>query len=262
MIIDFTFFLTLIVLVTGIIALLDTAFWRQQRLAALGVSTKAEDKPPLLIDYARSFFPVLLLVLIIRSFLFQPVRVPTGSLEPTVMPGDLIAVNQFAYGLRLPVLNSKILSISEPKVGDIVVFRWPVDEKVNFVKRIVGTPGDHVVYQNKQLTINGRKIPQTYLHDGVDVGPGDDIPVQVKQEDLLGVKHHILVNPFRGDFHDVDVVVPNDKYFVLGDNRDDSTDSRSWGFVPEKNLIGKAFYIFFSWDNKNHKVRWQHLGAL
>ena len=147
---DFMFFLTLSVFITGFISFIDFIFLSKKR---------KKNKLPWYIDYSKSFFPVLLLVFIIRAFIVQPYRVPTGSLEPTILPGDFIIVNQFKYGLRFPIFNKKILKIDEPKTGDIVLFRWPKNPNLIFVKRIVGIPGDHIIYnEEKQLIINNKKI--------------------------------------------------------------------------------------------------------
>ncbi|NNM58223.1 MAG: signal peptidase I [Legionellales bacterium] len=252
--VDFPLILTIAVLVTGFIALCDILFFAKKR--------PAKRKPNFLIEYSRSLFPVLFIVLVIRSFIVQPFRVPTGSLEPTVMPGDFIAVNQFAYGLRLPVLNTKIIPIGEPKRGDIVVFRWPVDPRIDFVKRVVGLPGDHVVYRDKVLYINEKEATQTLVGQNVDVEPTGNISVQEYEEDLNGVKHDIFINPNGGEMQDVDVIVPAGHYFMMGDNRDSSADSREWGFVPEENLIGKGFFIWMSWNSENHKVQWKRIGTV
>jgi signal peptidase I len=253
--VNFPLILVIATFLTGLIYLIDVLLLAKRR-------KKSNKKMPWWVDYARSFFPVLLIVLVIRSFIVQPFRVPTGSLEPTVLPNDFVAVNQFAYGLRLPVLNTKILSIGEPKRGDIVVFRYPIDPKVDYVKRMIGVPGDHVVYKNKILTINGKEMSQRFLHKGMDFEPPDVyIPVDVKEEDLSGIKHEILVRREGGNWGRVDLVVPEGQYFVMGDNRDNSADSRYWGFVPEENLIGKAFLIWLSWDSTRHWVRWSRIGT-
>ncbi len=212
------------------------------------------------IKTARSYFPVLLLVLVIRSFIFQPFTVISGSLEPTVLIGDYLAVNQSAYGLKLPVLHTKIFPMGEPKIGDIALFYYPSNPKLVFVKRVVGTPGDHVVYRNKELIINGQLMTQSDDGFGFDVEP--DAPSQImhkKIEDLNGIKHHIFVgdNAF-GD--DIDVIVPEGHYFMMGDNRDDSDDSRHWGFVPEANLIGRAYRIIMSWDSGSKWFRFNRIG--
>jgi len=218
---------------------------------------QTKKKEPMLVDYARSLFPIFLIVLLIRSFIIQPFRVPTGSLEPTIMPGDFVAVSQFAYGLRLPVLHTKIVNIGEPKLGDIVVFRYPVNPKIDFIKRVIGVPGDHVVYKNKVLYINGKEMKQTLVKRGEDVEPGNNIPSKVMMENLNGVKHEILIHDRGGEMANFDFTVPKGYYFMMGDNRDNSADSRVWGLVPEKNIIGKAFIIWFSW---NGGVNWSRIG--
>lgn len=249
---DFPFILTALVLISGIISLLDIIFWAKKR--------SKSTKPMFLIEYSRSFFPVLLLVWVIRSFIIQPYRVPTGSLEPTVLPGDLIVVNQFAYGLRVPVINFKIWNIGEPKTGDIALFRWPKDPSVIFVKRVIGTPGDHIIYKNKVLTINGDRAWQVPL--GIDLDSEASLPaiVQRKSEQLTNKTHEIFIRPGYNAGGDFDLVVPKNSYFMMGDNRDGSDDSRYWGFVPERNFIGKAFGIWMSWDSKNTSVRLRRIG--
>lgn len=236
---------TLLVLLTvgsGAIYLVDKYLTGRQR----------SGKDPLLVDYAKSLFPVFLVVLLLRAFIVQPYEVPTGSLEPTVMPGDFLAVGQFSYGLKLPILNTTLLKTGEPKIGDIVVFRYPVDESVDYVKRVIGVPGTHVVYKNKVLYINGQKMTQTYVGPGVDVEPYGNIPVNVYEENLMGIKHLINLRPQGGQTTDFDITVPQGYYFMMGDNRDDSADSRVWGFVPEKNLIGQAWIVLFSWSGGPH----------
>lgn len=254
---DFTFYLTLAVIVTGAIALLDILFWAKKRRAA-------NKKEPIVIEYARAFFPVLLLVLLIRSFVGQPYRVPSSSLAPTVLPGDLIAVEQYAYGLRLPVINTKIVNIGEPKHGQIFLFRYPVNPNVTFIKRVIGVPGDHIQYINKVLYINGVEAKQKLIETTHYIDEnGVYFTENLIEENLDGVKHKIYVQPEGGETQDVDVVVPPNNYFAMGDNRDNSGDSRFWGFVPEQNLIGKALIIFMSWDSNASgwdKIRWQRIG--
>lgn len=261
---NFELLLTLLVLLTGIITLFDYVFLRKRRQARLQAAGSDILKLPLVIEYSRSFFPILLIVLLIRSFLMQPFRVPTGSLEPTVLPGDFIAVNQYAYGLRLPVLHYKFLDLGEPKRGDIAVFRYPPDPSVNYVKRIIGVPGDKISYIDKVLYVNGKRIPQQVIGNNVDIeDPDDPIPVVEKEENLLGVKHRIFLRPNyigSGNFYNIEV--PPEHYFAMGDNRDSSLDSRVWGFVPESNLIGRAFLVWLSWDSHKHWFRWKHLGKL
>lgn len=218
---------------------------------------RAQKREPLLVDYARSLFPIFLIVLLFRAFVMQPFRVPTGSLEPTIMPGDFVAVSQFSYGLRLPITHTKILKIGEPKVGDIVVFRYPVNPKIDFIKRVVGTPGDHVVYKNKVLYINGKEAKQTFVKNTYDFEPTGNIPSKLMMEDLNGVKHGILIHDKGGETTNFNFTVPKGYYFMMGDNRDNSADSRVWGFVPERNIIGKGKIIWFSWDDG---VRWSRIG--
>lgn len=251
---DFPLILTSVVIFSGVVSLIDILFLESRR-------KRTGKKKSKFVEYCRSFFPALLAVLIIRSFIIQPYRVPTGSLEPTVLPGDFIVVNQFAYGLRLPVLNTKIFKVSEPKLGDVVLFRWPVNPSIIFVKRVVGLPGDHLVYKNKILTINGKEAEQTSLGMGLDIEGNISVPAKLYSEILPnGVVHKIFVKNGVNEGENFDVVVPPNDYFVMGDNRDDSDDSRTWGFVPEKNLIGKAFGIWMNWDSQNLTIRWNRIG--
>jgi signal peptidase I len=256
--------LTIAVAVTGLVALVDLCFFRRAR-------KKKKINDSTLIEYCRSFFPVLLIVWVIRSFLIQPYKVPTGSLEPTVMPGDFIAVNQFAYGLKFPIGNYKMVSIGEPKRGDIVLFHYPPNPKVIYVKRLVGLPGDHISYKNKVLYINGKQQSQKLLGHDFDYGDaaGQTAPVDVYQEKLGGKWHKIFRRPGSSDgtfplqsdsLGDFSYTVPKGKYFMMGDNRDNSADSRYFGAVPERNIIGKAFGVWMSWDPVHHRVRWDRIG--
>ena len=251
----FAFYLTLAVLICGVVALLDVMVLSGRR-AVSGA------KRSIIVEYARTFFPILLVVWVLRSFLIQPYRVPTGSLEPTVMPGDFIAVSQFSYGLHFPVINKKLINVGEPHRGDIALFRWPVNPNIVFVKRVVGLPGEHIVYKNKILYINGVKANQKFIKSTYDYGnaPGQKRLVYEMQENLGGVKHDIYIQPVGGETRNYDITVPPHEYFMMGDNRDNSDDSRSWGFVPEQNLIGKAFAIWMSWDPVHHNIRWHRIG--
>ncbi|MEK6731441.1 MAG: signal peptidase I [Pseudomonadota bacterium] len=248
-------------LVLVILTLLSGVIWAVDKMFFAYARKDMGKEEPWYVDYSRSFFPVLLAVLVIRSFIIQPFTVPTGSLEPTVQPGDFLAVNQFVYGLRLPVINKKIVPVSNPKRGDIVVFEFPANTRVDFVKRVVGLPGDHLVYKNKTLYINGQEMKQTWVSDGIDYEPPTmTFPVTIMQENLEGVVHHIQLNPSKKDSSVYDVTVPKGQYFMMGDNRDGSEDSRFWGFVPERDLIGKAFFIWMSWDKQKHWVKWSRIG--
>ncbi len=246
----FAFYLTLIVALTGFVTVMDLCWWRKHRQGVI----------PAWIATCRSLFPVLLVVLLFRSFVMQPYRVPTGSLEPTIMPGDFIAVSQFDYGLHLPVLNTVVLKTGLPRRGDIVLFRWPVNPNINYVKRVIGVPGDHIKYVNKRLSINGKPCGLTYMGKAVDQEPDGGMVVDKYEENLLGVSHDILINPYTKLSGDFDYVVPLGHYFVMGDNRDNSNDSRSWGAVPYANLIGKARLIWMSWNQQRHAVAWNRIG--
>jgi len=254
---DFPLILVWCVGLTGVVALFD---W----LIFAGKRKEEHKRLPLIVDYARSFFWVFLIVLLIRSFVFQPFFVPSGSLEPTILPHEFIFVNQFSYGLRLPIFNTKFLAIGEPKRGDLVVFRFPGNKKVNYIKRVIGLPGDHIIYKNKTLYINGQQMKQTFLAKGVDYEPYGNIPAQIKQENLEGLKHKVLIqdNGPADAFDAYDVIVPKDHYFMMGDNRDGSADSRYWGFVSEKDLEGKAFFVWCSWDNQKHRIRFGRIGKV
>lgn len=247
---SFALLLVVLTAITGLIALLDKLIWAKHR-------EKTQTEEPKVIEHARAFFPILLVVLVLRSFLVEPFRIPSGSLEPTLDIGDFVAVNKFLYGLRLPVLEKKVLAIKHPKTGDIAVFRWPPDPSYDYVKRVIGKPGDVIAYHDKKLTINGKPQPQTFIEHTVDPSSGQ--AVARYQENLNGVLHDIYINPQK-PIIDFDVTVPKGHYFMLGDNRDASADSRFWGFLPEENLRGRAFLIWLSWDNKKHNLRWHKIG--
>lgn len=226
-------------------------------------------REPLLVDYARSFFPIFLFVLLLRAFVVEPFRIPSGSMMPTLLVGDFILVNKFTYGLRMPVTKTKLVDIDEPQRGDVVVFRYPVDPKVDYIKRLVGLPGDRIGYRNKTLHVNGKAIPQEPVGWYQPVGSGERMRGTVELiEDLTGVKHSILVNPRAPDLPpgcqvlaQGEVVVPEGYYFMMGDNRDNSNDSRCWSFVPEENLVGKAFMIWLSLDwNRSGIFDWSRVG--
>ena len=263
---NFELILFYAVVITGIIYLFDVLFLEKRRKAAYATANKSlphnapEDKMPIIIEYARSFFPVLLIVFLLRSFLYEPFRIPSGSLEPTLLVGDFIVVNKFDYGVRIPVAHNKVVKIGEPKRGDIIVFRWPPNPSVDFIKRVVGIPGDHIKYINKVLYVNGQEIPQTDDQPTTRIDEtGLEQAVVQKQEDLLGTKHAIYQNPNVKNYDFQDIIVPPGMYFAMGDNRDDSADSRFWGFVPESNIVGKAVMIWMSWDSIKHNIRWHRL---
>ena len=221
-----------------------------------------EKNEPILVEYARSFFPIVLIVLLLRSFIAEPFRIPSGSMMPTLLVGDFILVNKFTYGIRLPVINKKIIELSKPNRGDIVVFRYPKDPTVDYIKRIVGLPGDKVVYSNKKLTINDLPVQQTSLGSYQGLGQGEEMSgAEDLLENLTGVEHRILIRNGTPTVEFV-YVVPEGNYFAMGDNRDNSNDSRYWGPVPEANLVGKAFFIWMSWDWQNKGVGFDRIGTV
>jgi signal peptidase I len=197
---------------------------------------------PVAVDYAKAFFPILLAVLVLRSFVAEPFRIPSASMVPTLEVGDFILVNKYAYGLRLPVVDRKVVELGAPARGDVVVFRYPPDPRQDFIKRIVGLPGDVVEYRERSVFINGVRMPQ---HDG--------------RERLGAVEHRLQLQPWVPD-QPGRWVVPDGQFFVMGDNRDNSRDSRVWGFVPEANLVGRAFVVWMNWRPFASMPRWDRIG--
>ena len=249
---DFSLLLVLLTALTGLIWLLDSLLLRRRRLDREVQKTGQRARDPVMVEYSRSLFPILLIVLLFRSFLFEPFKIPSGSMIPTLLIGDFIVVNKFAYGLRLPVLNTKFLSIGEPERGDVVVFRYPVDPRVNFIKRMVGLPGDTITYRDKKLFINGEELPreQRGRYSSSDVKCDTPRADAVQYTETLGaVQHDILIHENSGS-RGQQWEVPEGHYFVMGDNRDRSNDSREWGFVPAENLMGRAVGIWLNFDYK------------
>lgn len=254
---DFALIMLLILIGTGTLWGLDRWLWtpaRERRAQALAQAGKAEEaalarKEPIYVEYARAFFPVILIVFFIRSFLVEPFRIPSGSMLPSLFIGDFILVNKFSYGVRLPVANSKVLDTSQPKRGEVAVFRFPGNPSINYIKRIVGVPGDRILYKDKKLYVNGSVVEQAEARPYFFAAGGDAQGEALRlTESLDSVKHDIILTMNRPDIPLPEILVPEGKYFVMGDNRDHSNDSRYWGFVPEQNLVGKAFLIWFSWD--------------
>ncbi len=225
---------------------------------------------PYLVANARSFLPVFLIVLLVRSFAVEPFRIPSGSMMPNLLIGDFILVNKFIYGLRLPVTKTKLLDISEPKRGDVIVFRWPQNERLDYIKRVIGVPGDTVRYVNKTVILNGEPVGLTPVGRYQATGSGLHAQgYQHSQEQLpSNVTHDILMNPRAPDINpgctfmgSRTVTVPAGHYLVMGDNRDDSNDGRCWGFVPEQNLVGQAFLVWLNWDwEAPGWINWQRIG--
>ncbi|MEH6420448.1 signal peptidase I [Pseudomonas sp. CGJS7] len=236
-------------LFTGVVWLLDKLVLAKRRASREGLLD--DGKEPVVVDYSKAFFPVLLVVLILRSFIAEPFRIPSNSMMPTLLTGDFILVNKFTYGLRLPITNQKILAMGEPERGDVVVFRPPHHPEQDWIKRIIGLPGDKVSYRDGRLTVNGEPI--IYAPIGTYQGRGNGTEMTGAQELREQIGKHVhrillraespLLDQGEGDW-----VVPEGEYFVMGDNRDNSEDSRYWGYLPEQNLRGRAFLIWMNFD--------------
>ncbi|HUW38973.1 MAG TPA: signal peptidase I [Rhodocyclaceae bacterium] len=253
---DFALILFVLLVATGVIWVLDH-FWLKKKRAA-------DAKDPWWVEYGASFFPVILAVFLLRSFLVEPFKIPSGSMIPTLHVGDFILVNKYDYGIRLPILNKKIIDVGTPQRGDVMVFRYPENPSLDYIKRVVGLPGDKISYQNKRLTINGKEVPEQKTSDYLNP---DRLYYTPRYIETLGtVQHSILIEPeapsfvsqvsdfpFRNNCHynseGVSCEVPPGHYFVMGDNRDNSMDSRFWGFVPDRNIVGKAFFIWFNFSD-------------
>jgi len=262
--IDFTAGLAVLTLVTGAIWGLYVLYRRIKPAASVTTdeseTTDKDETPkkrsePLVVEYARFLFPVFLIVLVVRGFIVEPFKIPSGSMLPTLDVGDYILVNKFSYGLRSPIGYYKLIDLGTPKRGDVIVFRYPEDPSVDYIKRVIGVPGDKIVYRNKQLWINDQKMELK------DLQPYADDPHFEELEELLGkVTHHILLSKdYNYLAQPQEYRVPAGKYFAMGDNRDNSRDSRVWGFVPDANLKGRAFFIWWSW---NDGVKWSRIGTI
>ena len=251
---DFNLILVPVTLIFFLVWLLDKLVWKQRQ-------TKGKGNENVIITWAYDFWPVLAVVLILRSFLYEPFNIPSDSMVPTLETGDFILVNKFEYGVRLPIVNKKIINVGEPERGDVVVFRYPPQPTISYIKRIVGLPGDHIVYDHGQLIINGQKVAKVATEFSREKD-SLDTPTAIYHKETLG-KHTFTMRelegvnvarqaPFinyveNGKYANEnglywEVKVPEGQYFAMGDNRDQSADSRFWGFVPEENLTGRAFY--------------------
>jgi len=258
--IDFSLVLLCLVAFCGALWLLDSLLIKKSRIAAIedykqsrakgrtkekveqAIAELAEE--PLVIEYAKSFFPVLLIVLILRSFLVEPFQIPTGSMIPTLEVGDFILVNKYAYGVRLPVIGTKIMDVDDPKRGEVMVFIPPHENKY-YIKRVVGLPGDTVRYENKDLYINGELISKEFVEDILVETSIGDLPGTLYTETLGGIEHPTQDITAAGQRRTrTNWVIPNGHYFMMGDNRDNSSDSREWGAVPEEDIVGKAIAVW------------------
>jgi signal peptidase I len=249
---DFPLILSLLLVASGLILLTEAAIFKRRR-----ATTSA--KQPLLVQYARSLFPVILIVLVVRSFVVEPFRIPSASMMPGLVDGDFILVNKFSYGLRLPVLNSKILSAGQPQRGDVVVFRLPSKPSVHYIKRLIGIPGDHIVVRDNAIFINGERV--AVKRDGEYGGGYGFSGADLEIERIGGRDHQIMLAKDRYST-DYDTVVPPGNYFFMGDNRNDSEDSRfaQVGFVPERNLDGRAMLIWMNWQIPGWPI-WHRFGT-
>ncbi len=249
--IDYAAFLGGMTLVCGLFVLAGRlgrdAAWLHHRVCGAAVS------------FSRMLFPVFLLVFLLRSFLFEPFRIPSASMMPTLLVGDFILVTKYNYGLRMPLTNTRLLGDREPQRGDVVVFRYPEDPGESYIKRVVGLPGDQLHYRDKKLYINDQLVAALPKGRFYSSASGRSMNgVEIWEEELAGINHEILLNPSRRS-RDVEIVVPERAYFVLGDNRDNSRDSRVWGFVPDQLLVGKALLVWLNWDRG---VAWRRIGKL
>ncbi|MFC4258338.1 signal peptidase I [Marinobacter lacisalsi] len=275
--INFPLILVVLTFATGIIWLGDRLFLRPRREAAWqesggavaasgsdgsGSSAVPADEEeqagppePYLVELSRSFFPVLAIVLVLRSFLVEPFQIPSGSMLPTLEVGDFILVNKYAYGLRLPVAGTKIVDIGDPERGDIMVFRYPVDGETNYIKRVVGLPGDRIRYRNKTLYVNGEEVPTRFVAR---------LPPLVMLEEQLGDVEHMIYRDTRNrsGAGENEWVVPDGHYFMMGDNRDNSKDSRFWGMVPDEMVVGKAFLIWMQWPSLTSLPSFDRVGPI
>ena len=245
--INLALILTLLTAITGIVYLLDVFVWHDSKRSA----EERRGGRQTLVEYSRSFFPVLLIVLVIRSFVFEPFRIPSGSMMPTLLQGDFIFVKKFSYGLRLPVTETKIIETGAPERGDVVVFRLPQDPSVNYIKRVVGLPGDTIIYEDHRLTINGEVVE---LERSPDWTPAEPVYVEYLDDRM----HEILITNSYS-VKDGVYTVPEGEYFVMGDNRDNSKDSRFIAAIPESHLVGEAVRVWMHMDGLSWP-RWDRIG--
>lgn len=288
---NFALILFVLMLITGVIWCVDRFLLSKQRRAAADAALNALDarnaklaaegiKPdvvnraaveaailrqPTWVEYSGSFFPVIALVFFLRSFLYEPFKIPSSSMVPTLLIGDLILVNKYSYGIRLPVLNKKIIDVGDPQRGDVMVFKYPKDMSQDYIKRVIGVPGDKITYENKRLTVNGKAVEYAPMEDYLEE---DSLELRQQfREELPNVQHRILTIKSRRSFDPSQVdnfphrdacvyteesftcTVPEGNYFMMGDNRDNSADSRYWGFVPNQNIVGKAFFVWMNLGN-------------
>jgi len=243
---DFTVLLVTATLLTGVIALLSYLSEFRNTFSIIS-------------DFSKSIFPILFIVLCLRSFVIEPYKIPSGSMIPTLLVGDFILVKKYQYGIKLPISNQLLISNKLPQYGDIIVFQYPLDKNINYIKRVIGLPGDRIDYIDKHIFINNKKIPHSYVSTHKiskdDIGAG-----KIVKEKLLDDTYMILVdkNNYGQNFS---YVVPKNSYFVLGDNRDNSNDSRYWGPVPADNIIGEAFMVWMFWNSDSEYSFFDRVGV-
>jgi signal peptidase I len=255
---NFALILFLLLVATFVAWVADRLWFQKQRRAA-GI-----DHRPLWLEYTAGLFPVILVVFVLRSFLVEPFKIPSGSMIPTLLVGDLILVNKYQYGVRLPVIHTKVLDVGDPQRGDVMVFRFPRDTSVDYIKRVVGVPGDEITYENNRLSVNGQSVP---LRESGEFFDSERLAYYRKYSEKLGAVEHKLLTelekpsfitaaddfPFRDQCSyrrtGLTCKVPPGHYFVMGDNRENSLDSRYWGFVPERNIVGKAFFVWMNFGD-------------
>ena len=294
---NFALILFVLMVITGVIWCLDVFVLAKQRRAAADRALAEYDartakltadgikldnntnraeieaahlRQPTWVEYSGSFFPVIALVFFLRSFLYEPFKIPSMSMVPTLQVGDLILVNKFTYGIRLPIINKKIVELNDPKRGDVMVFKYPRDMSQDYIKRVIGVPGDKITYENKRLTVNGKPVEYTALEDYLN----EESLTYSKQfkENLTGIEHRVIMSDAAPPVNVMEVkdfphseacsfrsegftcVVPAGNYFMMGDNRDNSLDSRYWGFVPDKNIVGKAFFVWMNLGNPLKRI--------
>jgi signal peptidase I len=255
---NFALILFLLLVATFVAWVADRLWFQKQRRAA-GIEHR-----PLWLEYTAGLFPVILVVFVLRSFLVEPFKIPSGSMIPTLLVGDLILVNKYQYGIRLPVIHTKVLDVGDPQRGDVMVFRFPLDTSVDYIKRVVGVPGDEITYENNRLSVNGAPVP---LRESGEFFDSERLAYYRKYSEKLGAVEHKLLTelekpsfisvaddfPFRDQCSyrrtGLTCTVPPGHYFVMGDNRENSLDSRYWGFVPERNIVGKAFFVWMNFGD-------------
>jgi signal peptidase I len=245
--INLALILVLLTAFTGAVVAFDKYYLSKRRTAEAGKGIG------LIVEYSRSFFPVLLFVLVIRSFVFEPFRIPSGSMMPTLLQGDYIFVKKYSYGLRLPVIEKKVIETGQPERGDVVVFRLPSEPNVNYIKRVIGLPGDEIVYSNHRLTVNGVPMPLEGAESETTAGP--------VYTELLGERRHaIMITEPQRSVLDGMYKVPEGHFFMMGDNRDNSRDSRYIGAIPETHLVGEAVRIWMHMDGLEWP-NWSRIGT-